>query len=241
NSIRPAVSGIAQLGSVMGASTGVWSGLPNTYSYQWFRCDASGVSCAAIPGATSQTYAVLARSDVGATLAVSVRGANGLGSGSAQSNPTTAIGSVSSPFTITSTIVDGQNLSGPVQWVANPSPSVNFVQFYIDGVLSQSVLTPPYQYNQGTTGVFDPTTLSNGVHVLGIRALSADNKTYGFYGATVTVGTQVGTPPTITTTSLPSGQQNTAYPNTTLSASGGTSPYTWTLITGSLPAGLSLA
>jgi CSLREA domain-containing protein len=46
---------------------------------------------------------------------------------------------------------------------------------------------------------------------------------------------------TITTSSpLPSGTVNSAY-SQTLQASGGTSPYTWTLASGSLPVGLSLA
>src|ERR1700723_390005 len=41
------------------------------------------------------------------------------------------------------------------------------------------------------------------------------------------------------TTALPSGRIGSAY-STTLTASGGTAPYTWTLISGTLPAGLSL-
>jgi hypothetical protein len=45
---------------------------------------------------------------------------------------------------------------------------------------------------------------------------------------------------TITTASLPNGQLNTAY-SVTLTASGGTAPYTWSLISGTLPAGLSLS
>ncbi|MGA8087139.1 MAG: putative Ig domain-containing protein [Terracidiphilus sp.] len=44
---------------------------------------------------------------------------------------------------------------------------------------------------------------------------------------------------TITTTSLPNGQVGSAY-SATLAASGGTSPYMWTLTSGSLPTGLSL-
>jgi hypothetical protein len=43
----------------------------------------------------------------------------------------------------------------------------------------------------------------------------------------------------ITTTSLPSGQMNVAY-STTLAATGGTTPYTWSLTSGTLPTGLSL-
>ena len=45
---------------------------------------------------------------------------------------------------------------------------------------------------------------------------------------------------TITTTSLPNGQVGVSY-SAMLSAAGGTSPYTWTLAAGALPAGLSLS
>src|SRR5271166_3316930 len=46
-------------------------------------------------------------------------------------------------------------------------------------------------------------------------------------------------PLSILTTTLPAGQVNNSY-NVNLSATGGTPPYTWTLASGSLPAGLSL-
>ena len=48
------------------------------------------------------------------------------------------------------------------------------------------------------------------------------------------------TPLSITTTSLPSGQTAVAY-NTTLGATGGTAPYSWSVKSGTLPAGLSLS
>ncbi|MHC4712245.1 MAG: putative Ig domain-containing protein [Planctomycetota bacterium] len=50
-----------------------------------------------------------------------------------------------------------------------------------------------------------------------------------------------GPPPDleITTTSLPNGQVTVAY-SETLQATGGVTPYTWSIISGSLPAGLSL-
>jgi hypothetical protein len=47
------------------------------------------------------------------------------------------------------------------------------------------------------------------------------------------------TPLAISTTSLPSGQAGAAYAST-LGASGGTTPYTWTLTSGTLPTGLML-
>jgi hypothetical protein len=46
-------------------------------------------------------------------------------------------------------------------------------------------------------------------------------------------------PPTVTTTSLPSGAHGVAY-SATLTASGGKSPYSWAIVSGALPAGLTL-
>jgi len=51
--------------------------------------------------------------------------------------------------------------------------------------------------------------------------------------------TTSGNPPTITTSSLPADTVGVAY-NQTLQASGGTTPYTWAISSGTLPAGLSL-
>jgi protocatechuate 3,4-dioxygenase beta subunit len=78
------------------------------------------------------------------------------------------------------------------------------------------------------------------------------NGTTGSYSVTATVAgtsvtpatftlTNTATVPqlTITTTSLPSGTIGTAY-SATVSASGGTAPYTWSLASGSLPGGLTL-
>src|SRR5208283_4784413 len=45
---------------------------------------------------------------------------------------------------------------------------------------------------------------------------------------------------TITTTSLPGGEAGVGY-SQTLAASGGTTPYTWSVSAGTLPAGLSLS
>ena len=47
--------------------------------------------------------------------------------------------------------------------------------------------------------------------------------------------------PCVTTTSLPAGTECQAYPSTTLAATSGTPPYTWSVISGSLPPGLTLS
>jgi beta-glucanase (GH16 family) len=60
---------------------------------------------------------------------------------------------------------------------------------------------------------------------------------------TVIAGSSSVTPPTpvsVTTTSLPAGTAGSAY-SKTLAATGGTSPYTWSVASGSLPAGLTLS
>ncbi|MGC2617387.1 MAG: Ig-like domain repeat protein [Acidobacteriaceae bacterium] len=53
-------------------------------------------------------------------------------------------------------------------------------------------------------------------------------------------GTGTPPPPTVSTTSLPSGLVGAAY-SQTLAATGGVKPYTWSISAGTLPAGLSLA
>ncbi len=56
---------------------------------------------------------------------------------------------------------------------------------------------------------------------------------------TIAIGAPL--PLAVTTTTLPGGFPNQAYATTTLQASGGVPPFTWTITSGNLPAGLSLA
>jgi hypothetical protein len=48
-------------------------------------------------------------------------------------------------------------------------------------------------------------------------------------------------PLAISTTDLPGGKEGATYATTTLTATGGTTPYTWTVTSGSLPSGLTLS
>jgi hypothetical protein len=82
NNSLPIVSGTAQSGQTLSASTGTWSGSPTGYSYQWLRCSSSG--CAGVSGASAATY-LEGTADVGSTLEVMVTASNAAGNGSATS------------------------------------------------------------------------------------------------------------------------------------------------------------
>ncbi len=85
NTALPTVSGTAQQGDVLKASTGSWTGSPSSFAYQWQRC-ANG-ACSNISGATSSSYTVQV-ADIGDTIEVIVTARNAGGSASQRSAPT---------------------------------------------------------------------------------------------------------------------------------------------------------
>ncbi len=74
----PTISGTAQVGRQLVASSGSWANRPTAYAYRWSRCDSTGTSCAPIPGATGATYTV-ASGDTGSTIRVVVTARNSAG------------------------------------------------------------------------------------------------------------------------------------------------------------------
>jgi hypothetical protein len=91
NTAPPTISGTPQVGQTLTASNGTWSSdTTPTFSYQWQRCDGQGNNCAAISGATAQTYAVQ-QADVDKTIRVTVTATNSSGSGSATSSQTAVV------------------------------------------------------------------------------------------------------------------------------------------------------
>jgi hypothetical protein len=92
----PAISGTAQQGLTLTASSGTWAGTtPMTYSYQWQRCDSGGAACSAVAGATGAAY-VPVSADLGKTMRVSVTATNSAGSATASSAATGAVGALPS-------------------------------------------------------------------------------------------------------------------------------------------------
>jgi hypothetical protein len=91
NTTAPAITGSASVGSVLSATTGVWTGkAPLRYAYRWQRCDPLGALCRAIRNATHETYR-LVKADLGSTIRVGVTARNSAGAKSAVSTITTTI------------------------------------------------------------------------------------------------------------------------------------------------------
>jgi hypothetical protein len=120
----PVLTGVAQEGQTLNATTGAWLNVPRP-AYQWQRCDAAG-ACAPIQGATLPRYLVTT-ADVGSSLQVVVSGRNAYGSAratSAQTAPVSAAGAPAStaPPTISGTAANGQTLTaGTGTWNGDPT------------------------------------------------------------------------------------------------------------------------
>ena len=115
NTALPAVSGTAEDGHTLSASTGSWAGTePFSYAYQWELCNSVGESCANISGATASTYG-LGPGDVGDTLRVVVTAKNSVGSTGATSPASGVVAAIppsnTAAPTITGSDIDGQTLT----------------------------------------------------------------------------------------------------------------------------------
>jgi hypothetical protein len=86
----PSISGTATAGSTLAADKGTWSGSPTSVAVAWLRCDANGDSCAAISGASGDTY-VVTQADAGDTFRLTVTATNASGSTTFTSKQTTAV------------------------------------------------------------------------------------------------------------------------------------------------------
>jgi hypothetical protein len=91
NTAAPTISGTPQVGQTLTANNGTWSSdTTPTFSYQWQRCDGAGANCAAISGATAQTF-VVQTAEASATLRVVVTAKNASGSTAATSAQTAVV------------------------------------------------------------------------------------------------------------------------------------------------------
>jgi len=87
--VAPTVTGTPQVGTVLTASAGTWTGSPTSYAFIWRRCDATGANCASIANAVGTTY-TLTPGDIGSTISLAVT-ATGKGGAQTATAVTTAV------------------------------------------------------------------------------------------------------------------------------------------------------
>lgn len=179
NQSPPSITGAAQVGSGLAATTGSWQGNIKSYSYQWQLCDQNGNGCKTISGATSNGYTV-ASNDVGGRIRVAVTahdasgaaatavsaptgvvaaasgGSSGGGTGSCQGSGTVNVKDISPPIRL---LVDKWQFSPSV---VNRSAQTVVARVHIADTCNHSVAGAlvwgtaiPYNQlttEQGTTG-----------------------------------------------------------------------------------------
>lgn len=117
----PNISGTAQQGKTLTASTGTWSGSPApTFRYKWERCTSKG--CTAISNQTGRTYRVTA-ADVGDRLEVVVTASNVAGSASSSFTASNAVKWSAASFATAN--LTGAKSAHPGVSLSVPSPGSN--------------------------------------------------------------------------------------------------------------------
>ena len=192
--------------------------------YQWRR------NGAAISGATSASYTTPATttSDSGAQFAVVV------------SNSTGSVTSDAATLTVTSAPVAPSITTQPANQTVTAGQTATF------SVVANGTASLSYQWRRNGAAVSGATSASyttpatttsdSGAQFTVVVSNSTGSVTSN--SASLTVN-PAPVPPSITTSSLPDGTVGVAY-SASVSASGGTAPYSWSLASGSLPTGLSL-
>jgi hypothetical protein len=185
NTAPPGITGTPIVGGTLTASTGTWSGSPTSYAYQWRRCDLTGANCTSISGATSQSYTV-GQGDAGYTIRVTVTAANGAGSTSATSSPTSLV----APSTSITTNLRGYRTGSDYEKVAITSSGAltTNVNIYRNG----SFLTETANTGAYTDSLHTKAPGSYTYHVCEAgSAICSSNMTVTFTSTTVTVTNRI--------------------------------------------------
>jgi len=124
-------------------------------------------------------------------------------------------------------------LTGPVLWLPSQTVSVGNTTTLSWLALEATSCSGSWNGVEPVYGTQNVTPTAVGSSTYTLTCVSAS----GTQQSSVTL--QAVAALSVTSTSLPGGQVGTAY-SATLSATGGVTPYTWSLVSGTLPAGLSL-
>ena len=192
-------------------------------SYQWNK------NGTAISGATSAAYTTppTTTADNGAQFTVVVSNTSGSVT-SAGATLTVNPGSIAPTITVqplSQTVTAGQTASFSVT-ATGTAPFA--YQWHKNGLTINGATSPTYSTPATTSA-------DNGAQL----DVAVSNTAGSVNSQAATLMVTAATAVKITTTSLPNGTAQVAY-STTLQATGGTLPYTWSVSSGQLPAGLSL-
>ena len=114
----PTIEGEFREGQTLRAGNGIWANNPTSFTYQWQRCDSTGLTnCRNIQGATNQRYE-LRQADVGRTMRVLVTARNADGSTTANSTQSEVVAEDAAPRNTALPTITGT----PMRRRIRPSP-----------------------------------------------------------------------------------------------------------------------
>ena len=141
------------------------------------------------------------------------------------------------------------NVSTPPLTITTASLPAGAVLTAYSQTLAVTGGTPPYTWRVTSGSLPGGLTLASSGNISGtptaagtftIQVAVSDSQ-QGSASGSFTIKINSAALVVITTTSLPAGAVGTAYAATALAATGGTPPYTWSVASGALPSGLSIA
>ena len=169
---------------------------------------------------------------------------------------TVGASATSQTFTVTLTDANGVTATKSLSITVNVAPSITTTSLATatqnETGYSQTLAgtggTTPYAWSVTTGSLPSGLTLNSSTGVIsGTLGASATSQTFTVtltdannVKATKSLTLTVNAAPSISTTSLPAATQTETGYSTTLAGTGGTTPYAWSITTGSLPSGLTL-
>ncbi len=111
NTSPPSISGEARQGETLSEHHGSWENEPESYEYQWLRCDGEGNECEPISGATGQEYALIG-ADVGHAISAQETAVNAGGSGGPATSAATEAVLPSPPLNTSPPTISGEARQG---------------------------------------------------------------------------------------------------------------------------------
>jgi hypothetical protein len=126
NTVRPAISGSAEVGGTLRVSNGSWTPTPTSYARQWQQCDTNGSNCLNISGATGQTYGIRL-GDAGHRLRALVTARTASGQTTVATSPSAVVAGSTTTVVTTTTTTTTTTTPG------NRAPSLGFISLRAKG------------------------------------------------------------------------------------------------------------